>query len=222
MKPITAILITTALLSGQLAAQTDGPSGIKSSAVILEKLDPPKTRSFKKTKPKTRSFRVSKEVADRLQSKAFKSRGIAVKPIATSVADSGSTASPVAEVQAQVDATADITFDNILFKLNSTEFADDRSRQQVAEIGKAMAQLSKAAFLVEGHTCDLGAEGYNHHLSERRATAILSHLKRHGVRDEQLVQAPFGEAEPAVPNTNEANRRKNRRVVIRRMISSSS
>jgi outer membrane protein OmpA-like peptidoglycan-associated protein len=222
VKPITAIIITTAVLIGQLAAQADGPSDIKSSAVILEKLDPPKTRSFKKTKPKTRSFRVSKEVADRLQSKAFKGRGIAVKPIVAAAADSGSTASPVAEVQAQVDDQADITFDNILFKLNSTEFADERSRWQVAEIGKAMAQLSKASFLVEGHTCDLGAESYNHRLSERRATAILSYLKRHGVRDDQLVQAPFGEAEPVAPNTNEANRSKNRRVVIRRMASSPS
>jgi outer membrane protein OmpA-like peptidoglycan-associated protein len=85
-----------------------------------------------------------------------------------------------------------------------------------------MAQLSKASFLVEGHTCDLGAESYNHRLSERRATAILSYLKRHGVRDDQLVQAPFGEAEPVAPNTNEANRSKNRRVVIRRMASSPS
>jgi len=52
--------------------------------------------------------------------------------------------------------------------------------------------------------------------------AILSYLERHGVRDDQLVQAPFGEAEPVAPNTNEANRSKNCRVVIRRMASSPS
>ena len=68
---------------------------------------------------------------------------------------------------------------------------------------------------VTGYTDDLGSAAHGLDLSERRAKRVAQELRR------ILPGKPFpmavrglGEARPAVPNTSEANRRKNRRVVV--------
>jgi OOP family OmpA-OmpF porin len=113
-----------------------------------------------------------------------------------------------------VDPASSVVFQNILFKLNSTEFADKESVLQVKEIAKAIMASGGKTFLLEGHTCDLGSETHNHSLSERRAAAILGQLLNEGVSAAQLLPLGFGESKPAVPNTSESNREANRRVVI--------
>jgi OmpA-OmpF porin, OOP family len=65
---------------------------------------------------------------------------------------------------------------------------------------------------ITGHTCDIGEDNYNMGLSERRAKAVSKYLADKGVSSERISVKFFGETQPAVPNTNLENRRKNRRV----------
>lgn len=65
---------------------------------------------------------------------------------------------------------------------------------------------------IEGHTDDVGNDGNNQKLSEKRASAVLRFLVEAGVDPERLLAVGYGEAKPLVPNDNDTNREKNRRV----------
>jgi outer membrane protein OmpA-like peptidoglycan-associated protein len=68
--------------------------------------------------------------------------------------------------------------------------------------------------LIEGHTDDQGSEPHNLDLSNRRAQSVARWLSQHGLKKELLEARGFGKTKPAVPNTSDANRTKNRRVEI--------
>lgn len=131
-------------------------------------------------------------------------------------------------VRASVSA---VSFDNIYFKLDSTELSDHASTLQLKEIASALKSrdLSGVAFLIEGHTCDIGEEGYNLKLSARRAEAVKAWLVKQGIASERLAVLGFGEEEPAVKlegkesaAQQERKRAKNRRVVFRQWVSDGS
>jgi peptidoglycan-associated lipoprotein len=74
---------------------------------------------------------------------------------------------------------------------------------------------------IEGHTDSIGNPEYNKRLSERRAEAVKAHLvDAHAIAPERLIARGYGEARPAVPNTdpdgldNVERRQRNRRVEI--------
>ena len=66
--------------------------------------------------------------------------------------------------------------------------------------------------LIEGHTDDKGSDSYNLALSERRAKAVGDYLKAQGIASSRLTINWYGEAQPKVDNTDDANRAENRRV----------
>lgn len=68
--------------------------------------------------------------------------------------------------------------------------------------------------LVEGHADNSGSRLTNRDLSRRRAEAVVAYLKAHGVSEAQLTMRFHGERYPVVPNSNNTNRAKNRRVAI--------
>ena len=68
---------------------------------------------------------------------------------------------------------------------------------------------------VTGHTDDLGSAARGLRLSKRRAAAVARQLdKLLGPNWPQIKIIGKGEADPAVPNTNERNRQLNRRVIV--------
>lgn len=79
--------------------------------------------------------------------------------------------------------------------------------QQAIEYG-----LSGYHVLITGHTDDVGTAESNLKLSMRRIEEIRRMLVHIGLDDNHVSIMPYGETEPLVPNTSEANRRKNRRV----------
>jgi len=64
-----------------------------------------------------------------------------------------------------------------------------------------------------GHTDDVGTEGYNQGLSERRADAAADYLRSRGVR-RSIRTVGRGEDEPIASNASEDGRSKNRRVEV--------
>ncbi len=183
------------------------PSGKPEKKVIpaseLTRTWTAETRSFGAPPSEKRSTTVSAEHLRSLRASGA-DRGIAVVPDGQGGG----------QITVGVDPSSSVTFQNILFKLNSTELADETSRQQVEQIAQAMKTATGKQFVLEGHTCDLGTDGHNLSLSERRAAAIYIMLQARGVNASQLLPLGFGEAKPSVPNTSEANREENRRVVI--------
>ena len=79
-------------------------------------------------------------------------------------------------------------------------FADDAT--YAAEIG--------------GHTDNQGARDYNLKLSAKRADAVKAWLVGKGIAAGRITTAGYGDTRPLVPNTNDENKARNRRVELRR------
>jgi len=132
------------------------------------------------------------------------------------VKEAGSTGAGPVEVK--VDADTAMSFQNIQFALDSAELMSGLTGVQIAEIARAMTQAGTERFLIEGHTCDLGAHEHNLALSQQRALAVKTALVNLGVDAARLQVMGFGQADPVAPNTDEAARARNRRGQIFRKL----
>ncbi|GFM76734.1 membrane protein [Pseudomonas cichorii] len=67
---------------------------------------------------------------------------------------------------------------------------------------------------LDGHSDNSGNRLTNRDLSRRRALAVMDYLKAQGVPEQQITLRFHGERYPLAPNTNDANRARNRRVNV--------
>ncbi|HPT68625.1 MAG TPA: flagellar motor protein MotB [Syntrophomonas sp.] len=107
--------------------------------------------------------------------------------------------------------------DTLLFPSGSDEL-NPQAQVVIEQLGKALDQVPNQ-LRVEGHTDDLAinTEQFpsNWELSVARATTVLHVLQKDvGIDAQRLSVGGYGEFKPLVPNTNAANRSKNRRVDI--------
>ncbi len=107
--------------------------------------------------------------------------------------------------------------DTLLFPSGSDEL-NPQAKVVIEQLGKALNQVPNQ-LRVEGHTDDLAinTERFpsNWELSVARATTVLHVLQQDaGIEAARLSVVGYGEFKPMVPNTNAANRSKNRRVDI--------
>ncbi|MEU4395103.1 OmpA family protein [Kribbella sp. NPDC023855] len=104
---------------------------------------------------------------------------------------------------------------DVLFDTDQATIRPDAAKALHAIALKIKAASPGAKLRVEGHTDDRGDATYGLRLSERRAQAVALYLiKTEHFAAARITTKGFGEAAPAVPNTSDANRQKNRRVVI--------
>ena len=105
---------------------------------------------------------------------------------------------------------------NIKFEFASATLTDD-ARRDLDEVGKALQDpaLRGNHFLLGGHTDDVGDDGYNQELSEKRAQAARQYVtQKYGVEGSRLGVEAFGESQPLIPSTDDSARAANRRVVL--------
>ena len=106
-------------------------------------------------------------------------------------------------------APAAVLFDTDRYALRAD--AVDALRAIASKIRRA----GPTRILVEGHTDDRGDADYGQVLSERRAAAVATWLATAGGLDRRIISTRgYGETRPAFPNNSDANRQRNRRVVI--------
>jgi outer membrane protein OmpA-like peptidoglycan-associated protein len=68
---------------------------------------------------------------------------------------------------------------------------------------------------ITGHTCDLGSEEVNMRIGQERADLAKDYLVEKGVSPARISTFSKGKTEPAFPNNNEENRKKNRRLGLK-------
>ena len=114
-----------------------------------------------------------------------------------------------------------VTRDQILIKgvihfgTNNATILPD-GQQLLDEVVDALAKnrnIRKVS--IEGHTDNRGNADKNVKLSKDRAKAVFDYLLKQGIGADRLSHDGFGATKPLVPNTNAANRTKNRRVEFR-------
>lgn len=108
--------------------------------------------------------------------------------------------------------------DNLLFEPGSAEIRSE-AYPLLDQIGQTLDKTANT-IRVEGHTCDLpprkgGLYPTNWELSTARATNVLRFfVEIKGLDARPFCAAGYAGLHPLVPNTSDANRRKNRRVDI--------
>jgi len=105
----------------------------------------------------------------------------------------------------------------VYFPLNSAEMWANEAEKLDSLIAMLLETegLEDVELAVQGHACDLGDTDYNNKLSEDRAKAVVTYLTDNGIDESRIVQImALGETDPAMPNTSEENREKNRRVLV--------
>jgi len=110
-----------------------------------------------------------------------------------------------------------LTADGLLFERGQADLTPG-ARVVLDEVAVLLAKV-KNDILVEGHTCDLpiatSAFPSNWELSTARATAVVRYLvERHHIAPDRIGAAGYADTRPFLPNTCEANRRRNRRVDV--------
>jgi peptidoglycan-associated lipoprotein len=86
-----------------------------------------------------------------------------------------------------------------------------RSKEYLEAIGAWMSKNSDVKIQIEGHTCNIGTAEYNLALGDRRANSAKNYLEGLGIDSSRLSTISYGFEKPLLPNTDEANRSKNRR-----------
>ncbi|HYB22069.1 MAG TPA: OmpA family protein [Thermodesulfobacteriota bacterium] len=86
-----------------------------------------------------------------------------------------------------------------------------KSKENLEKLAGWMKKTEDAKIQIEGHTCDIGTNEYNLALGERRASSAKTYLEGLGVTSSRISTISYGEERPLVPNSDEANRSKNRR-----------
>jgi outer membrane protein OmpA-like peptidoglycan-associated protein len=107
---------------------------------------------------------------------------------------------------------------DILFDFDKASLKQPRANevlQRAAATIKSKSGPRLRAVLVNGHTHAVGEAGYNVGLSERRAKTVADWFVSRGYLSSSITRIQgFGETQPVAPNTDAANRAKNRRVEI--------
>ncbi|MGH7741031.1 MAG: OmpA family protein [Candidatus Eiseniibacteriota bacterium] len=110
--------------------------------------------------------------------------------------------------------------DTGMIRLNNVNFATGKSdllpedSATLDVVGQVMEKWPQLQIEIGGHTDNRGSAALNQKLSEARAGAVLKYLldKFPTLHAEQFTAKGYGLTKPLVPNTNDLNRAKNRRV----------
>ena len=96
----------------------------------------------------------------------------------------------------------------------ATNMSDINANSKLAldKLVKVFNAYPETNILIEGHTDNVGEAAYNETLSQKRAVAVGNYLKAASIASSRLTIKWYGETQPKVDNTTDANRAENRRV----------
>ena len=99
----------------------------------------------------------------------------------------------------------------INFDLDKKEILS-RMHSELDRKVELMKQYPKVRLMLEGHTDDYSSVEYNYQLGLDRAQAAKNYMVNKGINPSRLQVSSKGKSQPAVPNTDDVNRYRNRRV----------
>ena len=102
---------------------------------------------------------------------------------------------------------------SVYFPSNSFVLSDE-SKQILKSILMDIPKGSEFEIYIQGHTDDIGTNGFNEVLSKNRAEAVKYYFIDKGLNASLINMEYYGELDPARPNTTNENREENRRVSV--------
>ena len=106
-----------------------------------------------------------------------------------------------------------LTVGDVLFASGKAEVSSgaQRSIDKLADFLKAYPRRN---VLIEGHTDNIGDEGFNIKLSQQRADSVRTQLVERGVAPQRIRTKGYGAKFPVVDNDTTGGRQQNRRVEV--------
>ena len=119
----------------------------------------------------------------------------------------------VTEKETELLDTGMIRLQNVNFETNKADILPE-SYPTLDAVGTLLLRWPQLRLEIGGHTDSRGSAAKNLKLSQARAESVRSYLlqKFEGLGDNQFTVKGYGKTKPIVPNTNELNWAKNRRV----------
>lgn len=109
--------------------------------------------------------------------------------------------------------TQKIIRDTVLFDFG-TSFLSAKEKASLSGIIKRVKNSETCQITLKGHTDSIGGFDYNDRLSEKRVAAVKNYLVSCGLDRNCISTGYYGENKPVVSNSDEDNRKLNRRVEI--------
>jgi len=106
-----------------------------------------------------------------------------------------------------------ITLGDVLFETGSARLREPGVRA-VQRLALFMKQYPERRVAIEGYTDNVGSDGFNQELSERRANAVRIALLETGIAPERISAHGFGKSYPVANNGDATGRQLNRRVEV--------
>ncbi len=85
---------------------------------------------------------------------------------------------------------------------------------ELDRMSSVFARYPDTDILIGGHTDDIGSDGVNQRLSEKRAASVADYLAAHNVARSRMQTTGYGESAPVASNATDAGRAQNRRVEV--------
>jgi len=111
----------------------------------------------------------------------------------------------------EVEVGKSFSIDDIVFASDSYELTS-KSKAILNGLSTYLTNIQTIKISINGHTDDLGDDEKNRQLSQNRSDAVKNYLIEKGIEADRLKAKGFGESKPKFPNSNDANRAKNRRT----------
>ncbi len=121
-------------------------------------------------------------------------------------------AAPVVADNKESDGST--VFANVLFASGSADLLPV-SFTELNYLAEALLREPNFRVVISGHTDDVGTEGDNLDLSERRAESVKYYLVNAGISAGRIDTAGYGEARPIAGNDSSDGRAENRRTTFR-------
>jgi len=120
----------------------------------------------------------------------------------------------LADLQAkQTERGVLVTLGDVLFEFNRAE-VKPTAQASLRKLADFLMAYPGRRVLIEGHTDNVGSDGYNENLSRRRAEAVAIQLEAMGVQQPRVTVVGYGKQYPVAANTTDTNRALNRRVEV--------
>ena len=99
----------------------------------------------------------------------------------------------------------------VLFGFDQSDISSG-AQSTLNDLVKVLNKYPDTDLEIQGHTDNAGTENYNKRLSQRRASAVSTYLKNHGISSGRVKTVGFGETAPKYGNDTESGKAQNRRV----------
>lgn len=104
-----------------------------------------------------------------------------------------------------------VRLNNIFFEFAKFDLLPE-SHLELNRVAGILKSNPKMQIEIQGHTDNIGSNERNLLMSKNRAEAVYNYLISQGIDKSRLVAKGYGKELPLLPNTNDENRSKNRRV----------